>query len=328
VLLAIVAFFSWQAHHREVAWRHEDAPVTGRFVHAGDVELFIQEAGPPGGDPVVLIHGTGAWSEIWRETMTALGERGFHAIALDVPPFGYSEKPAGPAAYARERQAGRILALLDALQIPRATLVGHSVGGRPTIEAALEAPDRISTLVLVDPALGFAADSLRFAQSDPSWIVRALFSATPLRNAVVASYAVNPLFTRRLFRSFVWNTSAVNDDRVRMLQRPFALRGTTGAYGDWLAALFVLPDASLASDFVTFARLPMPVLLVWGRRDTVTPLWQGERLRALIPGADLSVIDGAGHVPYIEATAEFNGVLLEFLDRRRCHAPEACRQPR
>jgi pimeloyl-ACP methyl ester carboxylesterase len=328
VLVAIVAFFSWQAHRREVELRHDAAPSTGRFVHAGDVELFVQETGPPGGDPVVLIHGTGAWSEIWRETMSALGEQGFRAIAVDLPPFGYSEKPAGPAAYARERQAGRILALLDALQIPRATLVGHSVGGRPTIEAALEAPDRVTTLVLVDPALGFAADSTHFARNDPSWIVRALFGATPLRNALVASYAVNPLFTGRLFRSFVWNKSAVNDDRVRMLQRPFRLRGTTGAYGDWLAALFVLPDTSLASDFSSFKRLSMPVLFVWGRRDTVTPLWQGERLRALVSGAGLSVIDGAGHVPHVEATAEFDGVLLAFLDRGRCHAPEACLQPR
>lgn len=326
--MAILAFFSWQARHREIATRHDAAPTTGRFVQADDVELFIQEAGPPAGDPVVLIHGTGAWSEIWRETMAALGDRGFHAIALDVPPFGYSEKPAGATAYARERQAKRILALLDALQISRATLVGHSVGGRPTLEAALEAPERVSTLVLVDPALGFAADSLHFAQNDPSWLVRALFGATPLRNALVASYAVNPLFTGRIFRSFVWNTSAVNDERVRILQRPFGLRATTGAYADWLAALFVLPDTSLASDFASFTRLHMPVLLVWGRRDTVTPLWQGERLRALIPGADLTVIDGAGHVPYIEATPEFDAVLLGFLERRRCHSPEPCRQPR
>jgi pimeloyl-ACP methyl ester carboxylesterase len=69
----------------------------------------------------------------------------------------------------------------------------------------------------------------------------------------------------------------------------------------------------------------MPVLIVWGRQDAVTPLWQGEQLRALIPGADLSVIDGAGHIPFIEATEAFDTVLLEFLSLHpRCHAPDAC----
>jgi hypothetical protein len=107
LLVAILGFFRWQATRREVEERTATAPSTGRFVAAGDADLFVQEAGPPSGDPVVLIHGTGAWSEIWRETMAALGERGFHAIALDLPPFGYSEKLPGAPSYARQLQARR-----------------------------------------------------------------------------------------------------------------------------------------------------------------------------------------------------------------------------
>lgn len=325
LLVAVLGFFSWRATRREVEERATVAPSSGRFVAAGDVELFVQEAGPPSGDPVVLIHGTGAWSEIWRETMVALGQRGFHAIAVDLPPFGYSEKPAGASAYARQTQASRIIAVLDAFHLPQATLVGHSVGGRPTIEAALKAPDRVLSLVLVDPALAFAARGARFEQNDPSWLVRALFGVKPIRDAVLATYGTNPLFIRRLFRSFVSNTSAVTNERVRMLQQPLGLRHTTASYGDWLSALFILPDTSLGSDFANFATLRMPVLIVWGRQDAVTPLWQGEQLRALIPGADLSVIDGAGHIPFIEATEAFDTVLLEFLRLHpRCHAPDAC----
>ncbi len=326
IVVAIVGFFSVQAHRREVEPRNRAAPSTGRFIVAGDAELFIQETGPVSGDPVVLIHGTGAWSEIWRETMVALALRGYHAIAIDVPPFGYSEKPVGAASYARQIQARRILAVLDALHLPQATLVGHSVGGRPTIEAALVAPDRVRSLVLVDPALGFAPAGAHFEQNDPSGFVRAVFAVTPIRNAMLATYGTNPLFIRRLFRSFVSNTSAVTDARVRMLQQPLGLRRTTAAYGEWLTAQFILPDTSLGSDFANFATLRMPVSIVWGRRDAVTPLWQGEQLRALIPGADLSIIDGAGHIPFIEATEAFDAVLLEFLSRhQRCQAPDDCR---
>jgi pimeloyl-ACP methyl ester carboxylesterase len=282
-------------------------------VRADDVDVFLQESGPASGEPVLLIHGTGAWSEIWRETMTTLAESGFRAIAIDVPPFGYSEKPRGPAAYRRERQARRILGVLDALGLRQATLVGHSVGARPTVEAALVAPDRVPRLILVDPALGFAPDGKGFQQNDPSWAVRTLFRLRPLRFAALATGGTNPLFTRSLFSSFVSRKDAVTPARVEMLKRPMTVAGTTNGYGDWLQVLVVERDDSLASDFSRFAALPMPVHLIWGRTDTVTPLWQGERLHELIPGSTLTVLDGVGHIPYIEDPAAFDRELLRSL---------------
>jgi pimeloyl-ACP methyl ester carboxylesterase len=57
----------------------------------------------------------------------------------------------------------------------------------------------------------------------------------------------------------------------------------------------------------------MPVLVIWGASDTVTPLWQGKQLHALIPNSQLSVIEGVGHIPYIENAEAFNNALLKFL---------------
>jgi len=67
----VVAGFRIAAAQRETKLRHDEAPSMGRFVKAADVELFVQEEGPSHGPPVVFIHGTGAWSEIWRGTMHA-----------------------------------------------------------------------------------------------------------------------------------------------------------------------------------------------------------------------------------------------------------------
>jgi pimeloyl-ACP methyl ester carboxylesterase len=312
LLLLVLVFFSVLALLRERATRGA-APSTGRFVRASDVDVFLQESGPASGQPVLLMHGTGAWSEIWRETMTALAAGGYRAIAIDVPPFGYSEKPAGAAAYSRERQAQRILGVMDALQLPQAILVGHSVGARPTIEAALAAPQRVQRLILVDPALGFAPDGKGFQQNDPSWAVRTLFRLKPLRFAVLATGGTNPLFIRSLFASFVSKKDAVTPARVEMLKRPMAVAGTTNGYGDWLQVLLVERDGSLASDFSRFRTLPMPVGIIWGSTDTVTPLWQGQRLHELIPHSTLIVLDGVGHIPYIEDAAAFNRELVESL---------------
>lgn len=317
LIFLILVIFSEQSDRRESKTASEVAPTTGKFVHANDLEIFIQEAGPTSGQPVLLIHGTGAWSEIWRETMSVLAENGFRAIAIDVPPFGYSEKPNGPEAYSRENQAKRIIGVLDTLNIKKAILVGHSVGSRPTIEVALEAPDRVQKLILVDPALGFAPDDTYFQQNDPLWIVSKIFEVRPLRKAVLATYGTNPLFTKKLFKSFVSNVDAVTESRVKMLQQPLVVQNTTNAYGDWLQYLVVEKDRSLASDFSNFGKLQMPVSIIWGSTDTVTPLWQGEALKKIIPNSELTVIDGVGHIPYIENTPKFNEILLKYLREQR-----------
>ena len=67
--------------------------------------VFVQEKGPADGIPVVLFHGTAAWSELWRRTSDALAAAGFRVIALDLPPFGFSDRP---GSYTRQDQAARI----------------------------------------------------------------------------------------------------------------------------------------------------------------------------------------------------------------------------
>lgn len=303
---------------REQQRPEQAAPSTGRFVVAGDLNVYVQEAGPSKGTPVVLVHGTGAWSEIWRETMTALAHAGFHAIAIDVPPFGYSEKPSGPSSYSPDKQARRFAAVLDALRLRSVVLVGHSVGARPTIETALLAPGRIERLVLVDAALGFGAEgSTEFHQNNPSFLMRTLFGAPSVRNAVLSAVATNPLTTRAFFKTMVSNKAAVTDARVTMLQQPLVVEKITPAEGDWLQYLMVSEDRSRVSDFKNLAKLTMPVLLIWGSTDTVTPLWQGRQLQKLMPQSELSVLDNVGHIPYIENAKAFNDTLVGYLQAKR-----------
>lgn len=311
-----LAFFSWLAHRRESRSAIDVAPSSGHFANVGDTVVFFQEAGPVSGQAILLIHGTGAWSEIWRETMTALAASGFHAIAMDLPPFGYSGKPEGDGEYSRQKQARRMIGLLNALHIQRAIVVGHSVGARPAMEAALESPERVNSLVLIDPALGFAPDPhsvAHFEQNHRSWLARAFFGAKPVRNTVLAAYGTNPLFTKRLFSGFMSRKDSMTEERVKMLQRPLVVEGTTNAYGDWLQYLVLDQDTSLASDFQNFKKLIMPVFIVWGAADTVTPLWQGQELVKLIPHSQLAIMDAVGHIPYIEAPQKFNDILIQFL---------------
>lgn len=305
-LTAILALFTWQAQRREVHDAAEIAPRTGRFVQAADVELFIQEAGPADGPVVLFVHGTGAWSETWRESMTAVASAGFRAVAIDLPPFGFSRRPAS-GAYSPRDQGKRIIGVLDALKVPRAVLVGHSFGGGPTMEATFDAPDRVRALVVVDVALGIGA------ADETSPAVRYLLDVPLLRDAVVATFLTNPAFTGRLLELFVADPAAAAPERVGVYKRPLAVKGSTRAIGQWLPSLVAPEGTPRSATPAPYRALAIPTLVVWGDLDTITPLPQGRELASLIPGARLAVLIGVGHIPQIESPARFNDALVKFL---------------
>jgi len=323
----VLSGFRIAAARREVLSRSEAAPSTGQFVQTGDVRMFVQEDGPTDGPPVVFIHGTGAWSEIWRGTMHALAGAGYRAIALDMPPFGFSTRPTS-ADYSDSAQARRILVTLDSLGLKRVTFVGHSFGGRPTMEAAFMAPERVSRLVLVDAALDLmrgcgdakmgcgtaTAHSAPTTDTTGSWFKRELLNTPLTRNAIVASTLSNPHLTGWLLSKLVYNRdSAVTPARIAMLQRPFVLQEWTPGLGAWLGPFATTRTSSMATDRSRYAKLAVPTMVLWGAKDSITPIAQGQDLVRLIPGARLEVLPMAGHIPAIEDERSFDAALLEFL---------------
>jgi pimeloyl-ACP methyl ester carboxylesterase len=317
VVLAIIALllvFSWQASRRETKTRIEAAPATGRFVQAGDVEIFIQEMGPSSGPAVLFIHGTGAWSEIWRETMTVLAAAGFHAIAVDLPPFGFSERPAN-AAYSRLEQARRIIGVLDALNISQATLVGHSFGGGATVEATLLAPERVRALVLVDAGLDLRTNEPPPDNESP-WL-KALFAVRPLRHALIAATITNPLLTKHLLETLILDPADATMDRVTMLQQQLVIQDSTETVGEWLLIFLTARETSASVEPASYQGLTMPVLIIWGEEDAIVPLAEGEYLHSLIAGSELVVLKKSGHIPQIEDAVQFNAALLTFLSKHQ-----------
>jgi pimeloyl-ACP methyl ester carboxylesterase len=307
--LIVLTGFRLAAARRETVSRVAAAPPTGHFVRAADVEMYVQETGPRSGPPVLLIHGTGAWSEIWRRTLDTLAAVGYHAVAIDMPPFGYSERPTN-ADYGDEAQGRRILGVIAALRLERVTLVGHSFGARPTMEAFFLDNARIARLVLVDAALGLDTT----ARSTGS-AVRAALAATPVRDALVSATLTNPRFTARLLRGLVADTSAVTQERITMLQQPFVRQRTTASYSEWLRPFVLSHERTLATDRARYRDIHVPTLVLWGDADSVTPVAQGREIAGLIPGSSLVELPGVGHIPAIEATGRFNAELLAWLAR-------------
>jgi pimeloyl-ACP methyl ester carboxylesterase len=285
------------------------APRSGRFVRAAGLAIYVQEEGPRTGPVVMLLHGTGAWSEIWRGTMHTLARAGYRAVAIDLPPFGFSERPA-VASYDDDAQARRILGVMDALQLEHVALVGHSFSARPTMQAIFRAPGRVERLVLVDAALDLDPPG---DAAPARGMVPALLHVPAVRNTGVSLTLTNPRLTRFLLLKLISSPEAATPARISMLQRPFELQGTTRAYGAWLEPFLTSRDRSMATESSRFRALAMPTMVLWGGRDSVTPLPLGRKLATLIPGSSLVVLPDAGHIPAIETPEAFDAALLSFL---------------
>jgi pimeloyl-ACP methyl ester carboxylesterase len=197
------------------------------------------------------------------------------------------------------------LALLDALAVSSAAVVGHSFGARAAVDLALLAPDRVSALVVVDGALSLPDDR----PAVPSWL-GALLGSGPLLEAVVSATATNPLATRSILAAFMAHPDSAKPDYVALYQRPQSLRGSTAALALWL------PHLALPWKAPDYARLSAPTLLLWGEADRTTPLSLAESLKALIPGSRLVALPKSGHMLPLEDPAGFNAALLDFLAAR------------
>jgi pimeloyl-ACP methyl ester carboxylesterase len=286
------------------------APKTGHWVKAHDVELYVQEYGNPADTPVVLVHGTGAWSGTWVSNIESMTQAGFHVIALDLPPFGYSERPA-TANYSRHDQALRILGAIDALGLKNVILIGHSFGGGPATEAAMQAKGQIQALVLVDAALGVTAAS---AKCEPAGFLATLLKIRPFRMAVMGTLITEPVFSKMWLKKFVARKEVVTSERVAIYQQPFNVNHYTESLGDWAYDFATNCENALSKRETEYKKLTMPVKLLWGNLDSITPLQQAERVYKLLPNATLNVMQGVGHIPQIEDVALFNATLQSALN--------------
>jgi pimeloyl-ACP methyl ester carboxylesterase len=309
LFIIVLVIFRFASVIREKQTRQEAAPATGRFVQANDVQLYIQEMGDPQNPAVLFIHGTGAWSETWKGTMKVVSEAGFYTVAVDMPPFGFSERPHDNS-YQRTDQAKRLIALLDALHIQKVILVGHSYGGGATLETAMQAAGRVDRMVLIDVALALQVSP---EEQQATSLVKILLSIGPLRNAFVSTTISNPLFTARLLRGFVKDPQDVTASWVKIYQQPIPVKGGTKTVGAWLPTLFTYEDEALSTHLSNYDKIAIPVHLIWGEKDAVTPLSQGTHLKEHITSSTLTILKDVGHIPQIEDPEALYSDLLQFL---------------
>jgi pimeloyl-ACP methyl ester carboxylesterase len=240
--------------------------------------------GPASGPAVVLVHGLGGRSEDWRNLAPYLTRAGFRVYLPDLPGYGQSQKPDG-FSYSIPDEAKVVVGFLDALGLKQVDLGGWSMGGWIVQRVAAEYPERVRRLMLFDSA---------GLKVKPDWNT-GLF--TPRNAAELAQLdallmphppPVPGFVAKDILRSLQQNAWVIHRALASMLTG----RDTTDS---------LLPV------------LKMPVLIVWGAADRITPLNEGETMHRMIPGSQFSVIPECGHLAPAQCAPQIGPGVAAFL---------------
>ncbi|HET91959.1 MAG TPA: alpha/beta hydrolase [Chloroflexi bacterium] len=282
-----------------------------QFIQVNSLSVHYKTLGA-GESTLLLLHGFAASTFSWRQVMAPLSEMG-RVVAFDRPAFGLTERPLPapwPGDWESERAnpyttAGQValtVGLMDELGIERAILVGNSAGGAVAMQTALNHPERVETLILVDPAV--------YAQGSRAAWIRFLSNTPHMRR-------VGPLIVRRIqdwgvdFARSAWHDpSQITPEIWEGYLKPLRAQ-------NWDRALWELTRSARPSDLPErLDELTMDCLIVTGDDDRIVPTDQSIRLASELPNAELVVIPSCGHVPHEECPDQFLRAVTEFLKGR------------
>lgn len=268
---------------------------------------YVDE-GPADGDVILLLHGMPTNSWMWRKLIPRLSASSLRVIAPDMLGFGASDKPKDLAAYMAERQAQRIIALLDALHAQRVTLVVHDLGGPWGAEIIDRAPERIKRVVILNTSVyrdGFNPPAMIKMLGSP-------LGAFPLK--MMGSRVLGPAMLKAFFTQFVGHPEVIDAAAVEGYWLPMH-EGTTRPFRQFAGNF-----AGLFQQFPRYQaalkRLDVPAMILWGQHDPVVnyqklPQQFARDLR--IPERRVHIFADANHFLAEDKAPELAEYLVSFV---------------
>ncbi|WP_250517432.1 alpha/beta fold hydrolase [Caballeronia sp. INDeC2] len=252
--------------------------------------------------PVVLLHGIGSGAASWVRQLDVLGA-GRRVLAWDAPGYGVSTRVANDSPVAAD-YANALRAWLDALNITRCVLVGHSLGAIIAGSFAASAPERVAGLLLISPAAGYGAASKELRESKRDARLKMLDEFGPQGLARERSANMVSQYADETAREWIrWNMA-------RIVPEGYA------------QATHLLANADLAADMARFhGRIAVAV----GAEDTITPPAACAPI-AQAAHVSLQVMPRAGHAGYVESPAAYTALIDSFCQGIECHMKDGVPQ--
>jgi pimeloyl-ACP methyl ester carboxylesterase len=259
------------------------------------IEVSDQGQGPA----VVLLHGWPDSGRMWRNQVPALTGAGFRVIVLDLRGFGASDAPAEVEAYGLAQLFGDTVAVLDQLGVERAHVVGHDWGAALAWGMAALAPDRVDHLVALSVGHPSSFTGAGLPQREKSWYML-LFQF----EGVAEQWLSNDDWANFT----TWARHPDRDAVIRDLSRPGRLTASLNVYRA------NVPPASFLSPAVVLPPVSAPTMGIWSSGDMALLESQMTDSTAFVNGPfRYECIDAVGHWMTLEAPAEVNRLLVDFL---------------
>jgi len=280
------------------------------------VELDVAVAGLPTNPPIILLHGFPESHRTWRHQIADLAEDHF-VLAPDQRGFAKSSKPEGVGNYTPDKPVADMIALADRFDLERFTLVGHDWGGAIAWMAALNHPDRVARLIIVNAPHPFIFQKSMFddmAQREASQYIRA-FRNTDLERHI-DSIGLSAFFDGSFMRHT--DFEKVKGEKPIYLEQ-WGQPGAMTAMLNWYRASAVqvpaMDETPERPAFLDgpFPPLKMPTLVIWGLGDKALLPVQLEGLEALVPDLTLEKLAGVGHFAPWEAPEKVTGAMRDWL---------------
>ena len=276
----------------------------GEFVDVGGARLYYYAAGTRGaGAPVVFLHGFPTSGHLWGDVVAQM-PAGHRIVVADLLGYGRSDPP-GARALTLHAHAERVVGLLDALQINSACIVGHDLGGGVAQSLALDWPERVSQLALVN--------SVAF-NGWPTRNVRVAKALMPLVRKLPTNWLL-PIVRADLERGYYDAARAVHS--IDKFQRPFNSDDGRKVFLQHLAALDRNETQALGA---RLAEIRVPTAVVWGTNDPYLPIALGRRLADAIRGASFHIIDDARHFTPEDSPREIAQIIGGLLSTKPAKA--------
>ena len=279
-------------------WPAWDDAVSARMLTLpSGLRVRVVERGSPLDPAVVFLHGWGCSAYAFREMVPAVGSAGFRAVAVDLKGHGLSDKPLARGAYTIDAMMSHVVEVMDTLELKRASLVGHSMGGGLAARLAVAAPDRVNRLVLLSP-VGFGRVFL---------ISLGRFAAGPWFGPIMPY-----LVRRRVFGLILLAVYASND---RVTQRDVDEFWAPTQFPEFVPAMRSLLRESAWEPFgdAELSGLTKPQLVLFGGKDVFIRF--DEKSPPLRPRPQLTIVKlaKAGHMAHAECAREANEAVISFL---------------
>lgn len=304
VLLLIVALGGFYVSKNPEHDRLDDASrkaAPGKFVRLSDGVTHYKFDGPDSGRTVVLVHGFSVPMYIWDSTAIALANAGYRVLRYDEFGRGWSDRPA--IDYSADLYDRQLRELLDSLHISnKIDLGGVSMGGWVTGTFAGRHPERVRSLILVDPVAGARPTSMSFSTRLRFTPVVGLWVYQTMDEPGMAAGQAGDFLEPNRFPDW----ASRYDQQVRFRGFGHALLSTRREQS----------RVDMDSVYQTVDKGGMPVLLVWGTKDKTVPFERNERVRKAIPRAEFHPIDGAAHLPILEQAAHTDSLIIAFLGKQ------------